>query len=148
MIKLIILSFIFTENNLVVDLNPQDAEISGIVQALSTNKQVCDGQLLVEKRTYALRLVQEELLKITSMEEMDAALKILAPLKPTLAAVRSQQELANNFPVASTSTPHNKNIMPQRRIFSTKKGRKPKATMAKPSAEEADNIAFQLLHRE
>ncbi|CAG9762613.1 unnamed protein product [Ceutorhynchus assimilis] len=61
---------------------------------------------------------------------------------------RNQQQSTSNFMNSSSSTPHNKNIQPQRRLFATKQCRKKKKTLEKPSAKEADVLAIQLLCRE
>ncbi|CAG9760581.1 unnamed protein product [Ceutorhynchus assimilis] len=128
-----------SETNLVIDINQNHAEISGLAKSLSITRPVSNGQQQVdERKKKLLHRVQEQLLYVNSLDEIEAAERILAPLEPTLAAVRNQQQSTSNFMNSSSSTPHNKNIQPQRRLFAAKQCRKKKKTLEKPSAEEAD----------
>ncbi|CAH0562826.1 unnamed protein product [Brassicogethes aeneus] len=85
-----IIKKIKTENNLVIDINKslKHKEISEIAKTISTTRQV---QKVEERRNKLLRFVQDELLHATSLEEIKAAEQVFAPLKPTLAAVRTKQ---------------------------------------------------------
>lgn len=93
-----------------------------------------------------LQMIQEELFAVESQEEMDVFKRIFAPLKPSLAAVKNQKHSAF-IPVASCSTSTNKHIEPQKRLFTTKKSRT-KESSERPSADELNTLAVQLLYRE
>lgn len=138
--------FVFIENELVIDTSQKHVEISGLVEAISTTSSTSDAKQEIEERKRKfLQLIQDEISKVSTSEEMDAVEKMYAPMKPTLAAVRSQQQFAKKFVGESSKTPSNKKIEPQRRLFSTKKRKTQKASLAKPTAEEADMLAVQLL---
>lgn len=135
---------------MVININQRHSDISGLVKNLSTIRPVSDEQQQIDARKKKLlQYVQEEVLHVTSLNQIEAAERIFAPLKPTLAAVKSQDQSSTNLTMTSSSnTPHNKNIQPQRRLFATKQCRKKKKALKKPSAEEADVLAIHLLHRE
>lgn len=104
-------------------------------------------QQIEDKKVKLLQVFREDVLQATSMEELEAIEKLMAPLKPTLAAVKNQQQAACSFPSSST-VPHNKIIQPQRRLFSTQKSKKKsKLALKTPSAGEADVLAIQMLNK-
>lgn len=84
----------------------------------------------------------------TTMEQVDIFDKAIAPIGPILAGMSSTNFSTNcKTPVhAKITVPHNKKILPQRRMFTTKKSKtKRKAKVSKPNSEESNAIAYNLM---
>lgn len=84
--------------------------------------------------------------KLETQEEFEAFEKLIAPIPPTLDAIRSRKRSLED----SQNTKHipaNKNIQQQRHFYSTKKPRiQNRKKIQKPSAAESKSIALTLLH--
>lgn len=94
-----------------------------------------------EKLKWKLKLM-ELIDSITTAEELEVLQKCMAPLSPTLAAVRISAH--ENVGILNKK-PHNKNIESQRRLYSTKKSKKVEKSIVKPSTEESQRIAISLI---
>lgn len=138
----------FVESNLIINISKKDEEIAALVKSISTDRpsSQCDlQQKLQQKQQEILQRFKENLFASTSLEELHVFENILAPLEPTLAAVRNQQK-STFVPLVSSTIPHNKSITPQRRLFSTNTKKKKHQFLQKPSAEGSDTLAIQLLY--
>lgn len=113
---------IFFADNLVIDpvrMNRLE-ETTTIIESISS--QFSDETNLVQKQQKAIAIFMQQVLGTRSLEEMAAVEKIMAPLAPTIDAIRTTKA---NYSLPSTSnTPSNKKIDPQRRLFTTIKKRK------------------------
>lgn len=79
-----------------------------------------------------------------SEEELEALKKIMRPMQPTLAAIRTSR---SHLRSKQTNQPHNKKIQPQRRLFSTKnKPKRKKCVLRKPTTEEQLKLAINMLN--
>lgn len=110
---------------------------------LSKNKPVC--QDISKRKDKFLSAIHETLNSVTTNEEMECLERLMAPANPSLAAIR---EKTKSFP--KTDTPAaNKNIFPQRRLFSTKKKKSGKFTDKKMihTPTEINQNAVQLLNK-
>ncbi|XP_050499982.1 uncharacterized protein LOC126880257 isoform X1 [Diabrotica virgifera virgifera] len=143
------------ENNLIMDVNKKDQEISSLIETITTNKpmqqknyydQVCERK---QKIMDEMARLQNEIKLVNSIEEIEVFERNMAPIWPCLAAVRDHRKSHVGLPEVSASIkniPPNKKIEPQRRLYRTKKQPKgKKLTLNKPSAQEADLLAAQLL---
>lgn len=85
---------------------------------------------------------------INSVEELEVCKKLTAPIEPTLAAIRSRTQMPNQFPTTlhTHKLPHNKKIIPQRRLYTTKKTCKKSKTGLNLSNTDRNSIAVQLLN--
>jgi hypothetical protein len=81
---------------------------------------------------------------ITSMEEVEVLKKMIAPIAPTLTAVR-QKNSQIKIKARKILIPHNKKIEPQRRLFSTTKKKRCTSRLRKPNAEETEKIAISAI---
>ncbi|CAG9763582.1 unnamed protein product [Ceutorhynchus assimilis] len=115
-------------NNLVIDFKKieHDGEVVALVKSVSNNRPTpqCDlQQQILEKKQKVSQYILEQLAAVSSLEEMEAFERIVAPLKPTLAAVRDQLQ-SNYVPLKCASISAHKNIEPQRRLRIPDKFRK------------------------
>lgn len=148
--KFEIIIFFLTDNrpNLIVDESMYNQEeLHNLTAALSREKAdmtMSEDRFSEEKENFKLQLIQS-IDDISCPEELEAAKKIIASIQPTIMALRnSQKELTLKI---NKNVPHNKNICHQRRLFQTKKIKsKQKNQFVKPNSQEANNIAFDLLH--
>ncbi|XP_072401025.1 uncharacterized protein [Diabrotica undecimpunctata] len=132
-------------DKMIIDVNEvdQSEETTNLVMALSTKKK--ESQVVFEEQKKLAQTIQELIFNTKTLEEIEAIKTIVAPIQPTLEAIRNNQAHRKSFPLPMT-TPGNKNIEPQRRLFKTKKVLKKKKILSVPSADEIDSLAMQLIH--
>lgn len=98
----------------------------------------------LKKKEYIRRKFLETLDSTTTLEQLEVFERAIAPIAPTLAAMNAGHHFENYMP--QKSIPHNKNIVPQRRFFATRKKKAKRHTaISKPSKEESDAIATQMM---
>ena len=143
------LFFVSDENkNLIIDesRNEFNEEQQQLIQVLSKEKGNTNQEDLNAKKEKLKRNLSQQIEKITNFDQYEAFIKILAPLEPTMAALEKKNEIVLPTPI-NKHIPHNKSIDKQRRLFSTrKKIKKPNSYLNKPTAQEADVTAVQLLN--
>uniref|UniRef100_A0A6P7GVN3 Uncharacterized protein LOC114341342 n=1 Tax=Diabrotica virgifera virgifera TaxID=50390 RepID=A0A6P7GVN3_DIAVI len=132
-------------DNMISDVNEVDKaeETANLVMALSTKKK--ESQIVFEEQKKLVQTIQELIFNTQTLEEIEAIKTIVAPIQPTLEAIRNNQAQRKSFPLPMIA-PSNKNIEPQRRLFKTKKAPKTKKTLSVPSVDEMDTLARQLIH--
>lgn len=156
-----------------MDIERKDQEISGLIETLSTvkPKQEKHFDRLKERKQKLLEKIQKLQRNVEladSIEEIEVFERNFAPIEPTLAAVMNHNKtlvpcskgivmskidcirfLICIIILVSTATSvkisSNKKIEPQRRLYRTKKVRQKKLNLKKPSTEETDLLAVQLL---
>lgn len=130
-------------DNLVIDTitNEKLEESTNLTKSVS-NPNKNDNKILLEEQQKLLASLQQQILGTRSLEEIELIKNIIAPIKPTLDAVRnSSSHLLNTV----QNVPHNKKIEPQRRLFTTKKSQK-KRVLTAPTTDEGNVLALQLLN--
>lgn len=58
---------------------------------------------------------------IKTFDQVEAVRNICAPIRPTLDAMKNSINFAQSSSTGFNNAPHNKKIIPQRRLYSTKK---------------------------
>ncbi|KAJ8910232.1 hypothetical protein NQ315_015924 [Exocentrus adspersus] len=118
-----------------------------LINAVTKTGLETESSLEEAKKKIFLQLT-EQFNDISSFEELEAVKKIIAPIKPTIDALRYQKENINLAFPSTSRTPSNKKIVPQRKFFPTKKNIKRKrAKLLKPSSEEANLLAIKALKK-
>lgn len=118
-------------------------ETATLVEAI-TSQSSQDQMNLLDEQQKVLAIFQQQILGTCSLEEIAAIKKIIAPIAPTINAIRNTKA-SYSLDSSSKNTPNNKKIEPQRRLFTTKKKRK---AQVRPvvSSDEQDILAVQLLN--
>lgn len=118
------------------------SERAAILETISS--ATTDDTTLQEAKTKLIMEITHEINETKSLDELNLIRKNLMSIRPTLNAFRAQ---VSSLPSTSTSRiPSNKLIVPQRRLFSTKRKKKSKKhSFNKPSAEEANIIAAEII---
>ncbi|CAH1722529.1 unnamed protein product [Aphis gossypii] len=122
-----------------------DNETSNIVCQLNNSTITSQHSLELEKRK-----VQESFNKmlneISTIEELNVLKKSFLPIIPTLTAIRNKSNTTNLKSKTSQTSPTNKKIIPQRRLYSTKKTRKTlEKVLETPSRIEQNQISASLI---
>mgnify|MGYP007063902126 CR=1 FL=1 len=128
---------------IVDELKNNEAEI---LIATLNNKETDEKSsalTLEARKSRTLNMLQEVISSASSMEEMDAIDEIVAKIKPTISAMHSKIGI---FTSISRNIPANKNVEPQRRLFSTKKSSsKLSKSFQSMDTEEKKKIALSLI---
>lgn len=111
-------------DNLIIDINEKDRESSVLKASISTCSTPRRDENINEEKLKILRTIEEHLTNVDYFEEIKAIKKIIAPIGPTLNAIKNQKHLDMPLMPLAKKTSVNKNIEPQRRLFSTKKKQK------------------------
>ncbi|CAG9837716.1 unnamed protein product [Diabrotica balteata] len=128
------------DNNLIIENNAAP-EVATILNELS-KKQVASEETNLKKRQDILIEKLTTLIRSTeSIEELESLETITSSMTPTMAAVRDSLKNDKTLVVKSVSKG---NIVPQRRLFSTKK-KKNKTSVILPQQKENNEIAMNLL---
>jgi hypothetical protein len=120
-------------------------ETTGILFSLNQAGPVTKTKESLMREKEDLRVSLNNIIdSITSMEEVEVLKKMIAPIAPTLTAVR-QKNSQIKIKARKILIPHNKKIEPQRRLFSTKKKKRCTSRLRKPNAEETEKIAISAI---
>lgn len=86
--------------------------------------------------------------EISTIEKLNVLKKLFLPLIPTLTAIRNKSNTPTLKIKTSQTSPTNKKIIPQRRLYSTKKPRKVlDKVLETPSRTEQNHISASLIFK-
>ncbi|XP_072389603.1 uncharacterized protein [Diabrotica undecimpunctata] len=121
----------------------QRAVESEIIFEELDNKSAIRCESLVERKEEMLRHLYVLVNGVKTEQEWTALEKMVNPIEPILTAI--SQQTISNFE-SKDSKPSNAKILKQRRLFSTKKKPSKKKHLTKPTSEECNTIAINLLN--
>ena len=129
--------FVHTENEIDTtekqEILSQVSRRESFLTSMDTQKEALKGDLI------------ELVNSVTTLEELEVIKRQTATLKATLSAIRSRVAVQD---IPSCSTSQKRNIVPQRRLHSTKKRKLIHGTvMVKPNETDVQNTALSLLQK-
>lgn len=106
-------------------INEDEPNFDTIMQEISKNKTDSEEENKLEKRQDRLvETITSIIRSTTSLQEIESLEVIAASMTPTVAAVRESNHPTHDKSFLSKSNFNTGNIIPQRRLFSTKKKKK------------------------
>ncbi|XP_050512584.1 uncharacterized protein LOC126888397 [Diabrotica virgifera virgifera] len=133
------------DNALLVSEDVHDNEERKLIETLISKKKEI-GSSLDDKKVQVKAELISIIDSITSNEQLEALQRLMAPIRPTLAAIEKQHIQCTSWK-SCHNLPKNKNIPQQRRLYKTKKSNiKKNKILAKPGSEESNRIAQNLLY--
>lgn len=121
-----------------------EQEQQAILAEISLPGTSKDPVTLAQEKDFMAAELLDLVSGINSVAELNVFKKHIACLKATVATVRNVSEQVTSFKVRDVSL--NKNIIPQRRLFATKKKKTShRSPLPKPGASELQSVAVSLL---
>ncbi|XP_072375185.1 uncharacterized protein [Diabrotica undecimpunctata] len=132
------------DNNLSIDSNAAP-EVVTILNEISKKKEASEQTNLKKRQDVLIEKLTTLIRSTESIEEIESLETIALSMTPTMVAVR--ESLTNNDKTLVVKSVSKGNIVPQRRLFSTKKKRSKtnKINVVIPQQKESDEIAMNLL---
>lgn len=129
-------------NDLYIDSGEDENDSSIIIKQLSKKQNTITS--VQDRQQKLLQQYYDLITSCNSHEKLDALQKTFNSLNPILGAIDNSERNQNFQP--TDNIVHNEKIIPQRQFWPTKKKtKKSNSSIKKPTSEESDNIAVQIL---